>query len=86
MDLMRIPGVGTSLARELHELGYTNVDDLRGKNPDAMYEELCARRGFQLDRCVLYVFRCATYFAETDEPEPEMLKWWNWKDATLPPK
>ena len=33
------------------------------------------------DRCVLYVFQCAVYFAETREAErePEKLKWWSWK-------
>jgi hypothetical protein len=33
------------------------------------------------DRCLLYVFRGAVYFAETDEDkrEREKLKWWNWK-------
>ncbi|MBP7847311.1 MAG: hypothetical protein KAZ94_04200, partial [Burkholderiales bacterium] len=32
------------------------------------------------DRCLLYVFRCAVYFAQTTQPQPELLKWWNWKD------
>jgi hypothetical protein len=30
---------------------------------------------------VLYVFRCAVYFAETPQPDAERLKWWHWKDA-----
>ncbi|MGA3073400.1 MAG: helix-hairpin-helix domain-containing protein, partial [Bryobacteraceae bacterium] len=30
--------------------------------------------------CVLYVFRCAVYFASEAEHDPELLKWWNWKD------
>jgi hypothetical protein len=33
-----------------------------------------------LNRCWLYVARCAVYFAETIDPEPDKLKWWNWKD------
>ncbi|MFP4458563.1 MAG: helix-hairpin-helix domain-containing protein [Candidatus Zixiibacteriota bacterium] len=34
------------------------------------------------DRCLLYVFRCAVYFAEITEEnrDIEMLKWWNWKN------
>jgi len=28
---------------------------------------------------LLYVFRCAVYFAENKNPDPEKLKWWNWK-------
>lgn len=34
------------------------------------------------DRCLLYVFKCAVYFAETPtgKLETDKLKWWNWKD------
>jgi hypothetical protein len=39
-----------------------------------------------VDRCVLYVFRCAVYFASEAEHDPELLKWWNWKDAAPLPK
>lgn len=44
-----------------------------------MYERLSELQGAQ-DRCVLYVFRCAVYYASTPQPEPELLRWWNWKD------
>jgi hypothetical protein len=27
--------------------------------------------------------RCAVYFAKTKNPDPEKLKWWNWKDKWL---
>jgi hypothetical protein len=37
--------------------------------------------GAHVDRCALYVFRCAVYFASEAKPDPELLKWWNWKDA-----
>ncbi|NJM89920.1 MAG: hypothetical protein HC847_25010 [Hydrococcus sp. RU_2_2] len=39
-------------------------------------------RGQHIDRCVLYVFRCAVYYASNSVREPELLKWWNWKDKT----
>ncbi len=82
MELTRIPGVGVSLARDLRDLGHETVESLRGTDPEELYERLCALRGVPIDRCVLYVFRCATYFASTDHPDPELLKWWNWKDST----
>ena len=28
---------------------------------------------------VLYVFRCAVYFA-SKQHNPELLKWWHWKE------
>ena len=79
-DLQYIPGVGKNMEEHLVRLGYTSVDSLRGQNPEAMYEEDCRQSGGHVDRCVLYVYRCAVYFAENERHEPEKLKWWNWKD------
>jgi hypothetical protein len=80
-DLTRIPGVGQSIASDLYLLGVSEVVELRGRNPEALYSELCREVGRQVDRCVLYVFRCAVYFASEPNPHPEMLKWWKWKDG-----
>jgi len=83
-DLRRIPGIGPSLARDLVDLGIRRVEDLREGNPEQLYEKLCALRGVHQDRCVLYTFRCAVYFATEPKPKPELLKWWNWQDSRLP--
>jgi hypothetical protein len=80
-ELQTIPGVGPSIARDLADLGYTSVSGLRGADPESVYEKLCELRGGRIDRCVLYVFRCAVYFAGNDTHDPELLKWWNWKDG-----
>ncbi len=85
-DLQRIPGVGPSISKDLIDLGIGRVADLRGQDPQQLFERLCLLRGEQIDRCVLYVFRCAVYFATTNSPEPERLKWWNWKDEKTPKK
>ena len=79
-QLQEIPGVGKSIAQDLVDLGYCAVDELRGENPEEMYQRLILLRGRHIDRCVLYVFRCAVYFASNTVHEPELLKWWNWKD------
>ena len=81
-DLQTIPGVGPSIAQDLLDVGFRRVSDLRRKNPEAIYEAVCALRGEPQDRCLLYVFRCAVYYASTRQPDPEKLKWWNWKDET----
>ena len=81
-DLQIIPGIGKSLAIDLYELGVRKVTDLKGKDPQQLYDKHCELRGAHIDRCVLYVFRCAVYFAETKNPEPEKLKWWNWSGRT----
>jgi hypothetical protein len=79
-ELRTIPGVGPSIAQDLYDLGIRSVDDLVDKNPEELYRSLYALHEKKLDRCLLYVFRCAVYFASTNNHKPELLKWWNWKD------
>jgi hypothetical protein len=79
-ELQTIPGVGPSIAVDLRELGIRRVADLRGRDPERMYRRLIALRGEHQDRCLLYVFRCAVYFASTPRPRRELLDWWRWKD------
>lgn len=79
-NLQRIPGIGPSMAQDLRDLGIFRVKDLIGKDAESMYKQLCLLHKMDLDRCVLYVFRCAVYFANSESHDPELLKWWNWKD------
>jgi hypothetical protein len=76
-ELQNIPGVGPSLARDLTDLGYNRILQLRNADPKKMYQKLLAIRGEHVDRCVLYVFRCAVYYASNTVYDPELLKWWN---------
>ena len=80
-ELQQIPGVGPSISQDLLDLGVRRVVDLKDADPEELYERLCVLRGAHIDRCVLYVFRCAVYYAGHDVHEPEKLKWWNWKDT-----
>ena len=79
-ELRQIPGVGPSIAQDLVELGYYRIRDLKGADPEEMYERFMLLRGVHVDRCLLYVFRCAVYFASRSRHDPERLKWWNWTD------
>lgn len=78
--LQTIPGIGTSLSQDLFDLGYSKPDDLINELPETMYQNLISLRGKHIDQCVLYVFRCAVYYANQSFHNPELLKWWNWKD------
>jgi hypothetical protein len=78
--LQRIPGVGPSIAQDLRDLGIRDVPDLRGRDPERLYARMNALRGVRQDPCLLYVFRCAVYFASTARPKPSLLNWWAWKD------
>lgn len=79
-ELQGIPGVGKSIANDLWDLGLRSIDDLKDKDAEKLYLKLCAIRGRHIDRCMLYVLRCSVYFASNDTYDPELLKWWNWKD------
>ncbi|OIO73569.1 MAG: hypothetical protein AUJ85_07550 [Elusimicrobia bacterium CG1_02_37_114] len=79
-DLLDIPGVGINIAKDLRDLDVYKVEHLHGKNPEVLYKQLCDLRRCRIDRCVLYVFRCAVYFAEHKKHNARLLKWWNWKD------
>jgi hypothetical protein len=83
-ELQRIPGVGPSIEGDLLAIGVRRIDDLVGRDPQDLYERVCARQGLQVDRCLLYVMRCAVYYAEHPDPDPELLKWWVWKGRPHP--
>lgn len=74
--------MGKSIAEDLWQLGLRSVPELRGRSPEKLYARLCSQRGVLIDRCMLYVLRCAVYFASTKKPKPELLRWWNWKDRS----
>jgi hypothetical protein len=82
-ELQTIPGIGPSLAQDLHDLGIRRVVDLERRDPERLYARLGRLRGMRQDPCVLYAFRCAVYYARTPRPRTELLKWWNWKDRAL---
>lgn len=77
--MQEIPGVGKSISEDLWNLGIRSIGDLKGKDPEALYEALCRFQNCSVDRCMLYVFRCAVYYATEKNHKPALLKWWNWK-------
>jgi hypothetical protein len=80
-QLEQIPGVGVKIAGTLREIGIRNTGDLKGKNPEKLYQKLCRYKANPVDRCMLYVLRCAVYYASNTKHNPKLLKWWNWKDG-----
>jgi len=84
-ELRTIPGIGKSLAIDLWNIGIKNISDLKGQDPESLYDLSNRFAGAIQDRCVLYTFRCAVYYANTPHSKrnPEKLKWWNWKDKKL---
>jgi hypothetical protein len=79
-ELQKIPGVGPRIAQDLLALDIRSVSDLKGRDPERLYVRLNTMTGHKNDPCLLYAFRCAVYFASSPKPEPELLKWWAWKE------
>lgn len=82
-ELQTIPGIGKSLSRDLFDLGIRRVRDLKGRDPERLYQAFERLRRRHIDRCVLYAFRCAVYFATGKKHDPALLKWWNWTDERI---
>ena len=79
-ELTEIPGIGKVVSTKLARIEITKVEDFVGQDAEELYEKWCvsAQDPYDVDRCVLYVFREAVYYANGGR-EPEKLKWWNWK-------
>ena len=84
--LTEIPGVGERTASVMEAVGIRAVSDLRGRDPEELYVKECLLKGYQEDRCALYVWWTAVYYADHPDQDPEKLRWWYWKDKTYPEK
>lgn len=79
-ELRQIPSVGKSVSEDLWDLGIRSIKDLSGQNPEDLYIRYSMIKGKPVDKCMLYSFRCAVYYASHETHDPELLKWWNWKE------
>lgn len=79
-EFQEIPGVGKSIANDFWNIGLRSLLDLKQADPEELYQRICVFQGCKVDRCMLYVCRCAVYYVSEDQPDPYRLKWWNWKD------
>lgn len=81
-ELSMIPGVGPSIANKMWDINIKKISDLEDQSPEHLYDLSNQQAGRTQDRCLLYTFRCAVYFANTPKvlQESEKLKWWHWKD------
>lgn len=78
--LTTIPSIGKKGAGHLNNIGIFCVEDLIGANAEDLYLRDSLLKGYQDDRCLLYQYRCAVYYANSKNHALDKLKWWNWKD------
>lgn len=79
-NLRLVPGIGAKKEQELIEMGYDSLESLKDADPDELYFRACAKQGWQLDKCVLYAYRCAVAFAKDPSPNPKEYRWWYFCD------
>ena len=75
--LEALPNIGPATAADFHLLGITSAEQLKGRDPWALYDELCHITGKRHDPCVLDVFIATVRFVEGAPALP----WWHYTAA-----
>lgn len=70
--LTDLPNIGRAMAEDLHLLGIHHPEQLKGRDPYGLYQELCMTIGQRQDPCVLDTFISITRFMDGGEAQP----WW----------
>ena len=73
-ELQQIPNVGPVIAANLRLIGVSVPQDLLGKDPYKMYDDLCDTTGVRHDPCVIDVFIAAVRFMDGESAKP----WWKY--------
>lgn len=72
-----IPNVGPRIANDFYTLGLREPQDLKGKDPLKLYEQLNRKTGQCHDPCVLDTFMAVVDFMNGGKPKP----WWAFTKA-----
>lgn len=72
--LVDVPNVGPAVAADLRRLGISTPGELVGRDPYAMYDDLCRIAGRRHDPCLLDTFIAAVRFMEGAPKKP----WWKY--------
>ena len=72
--LEQLPNIGPAVARDLRLIGIAHPRELPGKDPYALFDDLCRRTGRHHDPCVLDVFISAVRFMQGEPKRP----WWHY--------
>jgi hypothetical protein len=70
--LEELPNVGPSIAADLNDLGVDRPDQLKGRDPYQLYDDLCRITGKRHDPCLLDVFISVVRFMDDGKAKP----WW----------
>jgi hypothetical protein len=71
-ELEQLPNVGPAVAADIRFLGVARPEDLIGRDPYAMFDELCRVTEQRHDPCLLDTFIAAVRFMGGEPARP----WW----------
>jgi hypothetical protein len=74
VHLEDIPNVGPAVAADLRQLGITTPSELQGRDPYALYDDLCRLTGQRHDPCLLDTFIAAVRHMAGEAKQP----WWKY--------
>jgi DNA transformation protein len=69
-----LPNIGPAIAADLRRLGIDQPDELKGRNPYALYARLNRVTGLRHDPCLLDAFISAVRFVDGGPARP----WWSY--------
>ena len=72
--LTDLPNIGPACAADLRRLGIQRPEQLKGRQPLALYERLCRLTGQRQDPCVLDVLTSVVRFMDGEPARP----WWEY--------
>ncbi|MFO1064517.1 MAG: helix-hairpin-helix domain-containing protein [Pirellulales bacterium] len=75
-SLTDLPNIGPAMAGDLRLLGIAEPQDLRGRDPYQMYDDLCRLTSVRHDPCVIDCFISITRFIDGEEPK----LWWDFTE------
>lgn len=73
-QLTDLPNIGKACSADLRLLGILEPQQLIGKDPYQLFEDLCHKTGSNIDPCMLDTFISITRFMDGDAPQP----WWSY--------
>ena len=77
-QLIDLVSVGPATLADLELLGINSVAQIRLRNPQRMYQQLCRIKNQVIDPCCLDVFVAAVAQARDPNLPVEKRQWWYW--------
>ncbi len=77
-QLIDLVSVGPKTVEDFRLLGITNVEQLKTRTADRLYERLCRKKKMRIDPCQHDVFRAAIEQAKHPNLPPKKCQWWYW--------